>query len=171
MKTIREQIIERIIAQLESIHTLNGYLTNIGEGRVFRHEPMVAHCQAPAIVVWEMSEIRHRNNFGGTVRTLHIKVEAVVKTEGEHPAIVSNHLLGDIERSLIMGDVSLDELIDDIQDIAATIGQIPDCRELTALPINGEVAIESISAIETFATATLEFEIIYTTEWGNPYQQ
>jgi predicted transcriptional regulator len=64
---------------------------------------------------------------------------------------VSNELLGDLEKALIIGDTTLDELIDDIQDIAA---------EITHLTAN-----------RGLAGATIDFEIRYTTEWGDPYTQ
>jgi len=59
-------------------------------------------------------------------RTFTIKVEAVIEVvEPDHPVAVSNRLLGDIEQALIISDTSLDELINDIQDVAAYIDQTP----------------------------------------------
>jgi hypothetical protein len=178
MKTIREQIIERVIAQLESVCVENGYHNTIGNGRVFRHESMVARHQAPAAVVWELAENRHRNRFGGTVRTLTIKVEAVIEvSEQEHPVAVSNMLLGDIERALIIGDTSLDELIDDIQDVAAYIDQTPLQRHIGLVHVDVSASSSPPSDVipfpqqRTFAVAAIDFEITYTTEWGNPYLQ
>ncbi|OUD12567.1 hypothetical protein [Thioflexithrix psekupsensis] len=174
MKTIREQIIERVMTQLESIHVDNGYHNIIGSGRVFRHEPMVARFQAPSAVVWELAEQRHRNRFGGTVRTLTIKVEAIVEVlDQEHPVAVSNMLLGDLERVLIIADTSLDELIDDIQDVAAYIDQTPLQRHLSLLNTdashNAPSDVIQFPQQRAFAIAAIDFEITYTTEWGNPY--
>jgi len=150
MKTIREQIIERIIAQLETITTMNGYENDIGAGQVYREQAVIEQQQPPAIGIWELSEIRERNRFGGTVRTLTIRIEALVEVNGDkHPAEVSNGLLGDIEKALIFGDTTLDELIDDIQDVSAEITHLPPQEHL--------------------AGASIDFEIQYTTEWGNPY--
>lgn len=172
MKTIREQIIERIIAQLETITVVNGYHNNIGVGYVYRQESILEQVHTPAISVWELAETRERNKYGGTIRELTIRVEAVVQVnDDKHPAEVSNELLGDIEKALIMGDMSLDEFIDDIQDVAAEIIQVPVNRQLT------EILSESISEITHLplnwkvAGATIDFEIRYTTEWGDPYTQ
>lgn len=155
MKTIREQIIELIIAHLGTITTSNGYENNIGAGRVYREEAVIKQGIAPAISVWELSETRQRNSYGGTVRTLRIKVEGVVEVSSDkHPATVSNQLLGDIERALILRDTSLDAFIDDIQDVAAETAQIT-----------------SLQGNTTLAGATVDFEIQYTTEWGDPYTQ
>jgi len=155
MKTIREQIIELIIARLETITTTNGYENTIGIGCVYREEAVIKQGLAPAISVWELSEIRQRNNYGGTVRTLTIKIEGAVEVNGDkHPATASNQLLGDIERALILRDTNLDAFIDDIQDIAAEIAQITSLQNNT-----------------TLAGATIDFEIQYTTEWGDPYTQ
>lgn len=156
MKTIREQIIERIIAQLETITIANGYHNNIGAGYVYRQESVIERGQTPAASVWELSESRKRNRYGGTERLLSVKVEAIVQVnENKHPATVSNELLGDIEKALILCDTILDELIDDIQDIAA------------------EIALPSVTPPETtakiMAAASVDFEIKYTTEWGDPY--
>jgi len=155
MKTIREQIIELIVARLETITTANGYENNIGVGHVYREEAVIKQGIAPAISIWELSETRQRNSYGGTVRVLRIKVEGVVVVNGDrHPATVSNQLLGDIERALILYDTSLDAFIDDIQDVAADIAQIT-----------------SLQGNTTLAGATVDFEIQYTTEWGDPYTQ
>jgi hypothetical protein len=152
MKTIREQIIEKMICQLETITVANGYENDIGPGRVYREEAVIEQCLAPAATIWELAESRERNKYGGTVRVLNIRVEAIVRVNGnKHPATVSNELLGDLEKALIIGDTTLDELIDDIQDIAA---------EITHLTAN-----------RGLAGATIDFEIRYTTEWGDPYTQ
>lgn len=155
MKTIREQIIERIIARLETITTANGYENDVGVGKVYREEAVIKKGIVPAVSLWELSETRERNSYGGTVRTLKIKVEGAVEVNGDkHPATVSNQLLGDIERALILRDTSLDAFIDDIQDIAAEIAQITNLQDN-----------------KTLAGATIDFEIQYTTEWGDPYVQ
>jgi len=146
MKTIREQIIERLITQLKTITTANGYHNNIGP--VYRQESVIEHNHG--ISIWELSESRKRNRYGGTERILTIKIEAIVKVNtNKHPATVSNELLGDIEKALILCDTTMDELIDDIQDIMAEIIQIPIEKKL--------------------AGASIDFEIKYTTEWGDPY--
>ncbi len=171
MKTVREQIIERIIAQLETITISNGYHNDIGCGHVYRQVPITEKNHAPAISIWELSESRERNRYGGTVRTLIIKVEAVVQTSGyKHPSTVSNELLGDIEKALIMGDTTLDELIDDIQDIAADISHPLVDKKLSDFVLNAATDIVSLPVMERkLAGATIDFEIKYTTEWGDPY--
>jgi len=165
MKTVREKIIERVIAQIETITVENGYSNNIGEGRVYRQEPVIERGKAPVAAVWELAETRERNRYGGTIRKLIIRVESMVEPkEGKHPAEVSNELLGDLENAMIMGNITLDELIDDIQDISAEIYGYPVNKkflrdvEIVQLPIDRPLAI-----------AAIEFEIIYTTEWGDPY--
>ncbi len=165
MKTIREQIIECIIIQLETITKENGYDNNIGPGNVYRQESVIEKNIIPALAVWELTETRERNQSGGTVRELIIRIEAIVAvSNGKHHATVGNQLLGDVEKALIMGDMSLDELIDDIQDVAATISRLPSTyipkAEISYLPTNYKIA-----------GATIDFEIIYTTEWGDPYTQ
>jgi hypothetical protein len=173
MKTIREQIIERIFTQLETITNANGYHNDIGPGYVYRQVPIVEQGQSPAISIWELSEIRERNQYGGTERVLTVKVEAIVPVNGnKHPATVSNELLGDIEKALIMGDMSLDELIDDIQDIAAEISSQPVSRKLAGMaPNNGMAEIANLPVEQKLAGAAIDFEIRYTTEWGDPYSQ
>jgi len=174
MKTIREQIIERIITQLETITTANGYHNNIGPGCIYRQESIIEKGQTPSASVWELSESRERNSYGGTVRVLIIKVEAVVQVNGKkHPATVSNELLADIEKALIMGDMSLDELTDDIQDVAAEITHLPVGQKLpTVVPNNKSTAeIAHLPIKRKLAGAVIDFEIKYTTEWGDPYTQ
>lgn len=168
MKTIREQIIERIMAQLETINSVNGYHNDIGPGHVYRQESVIEQGQTPAISIWELSELRERNSYGGTVRILTVKVEAVVEVNGDkHPATVSNELLGDIEKALIIGDTTLDELIDDIQDITAEILH----QSLNKKAQEGLAEITQLPIDRKLAGATIDFEIKYTTEWGDPYTQ
>jgi hypothetical protein len=171
MKTVREQIIERIIAQLETITISNGYHNDIGCGHVYRQIPIMKNNYAPAVSIWELSESRERNRYGGTVRTLNIKIEAVVQTNGyKHPSTVSNELLGDIEKALIIGDTTLDELIDDIQDIAADINYPLVDEKSSDLVLDAATDIISLPVMERkLAGATIDFEIKYTTEWGDPY--
>ncbi len=103
MKTIREQIIERIIAQLETITKDNGYDNNIGSGNVYRQESVIERNIVPALSVWELKETRKRNQSGGTVREILIRIEAIVAVSNDkHPAAVGNQLLGDVEKALIM---------------------------------------------------------------------
>ncbi len=150
MITIREQIIECLITQLETITFANGYATDIGVGNVYRSVAVLEQQLVPAISVWEQAEMRERNKFGGTVKTLTVRIEGLVDARGDrHPNAVANALLGDLEKALMLSDTSLDPLIDDIQDIAAEIA-----------PFNRE---------QQLAGAIIEFEIQYTTEWGNPY--
>ncbi|ALG68087.1 hypothetical protein [Beggiatoa leptomitoformis] len=152
MTTIREQIIQRILTQLETISTANGYENTIGLGNVYRQEAVIKQANPPAAAVWELEEERKRNAYGGTVRVLKVRIEAIVSAPvDKHPAMVSNALLGDIEKALIIADVSLDILIDDIQDVAAEIAHFPQNKGL--------------------AGAAIDFEIKYTTEWGDPYSQ
>ena len=168
MKTIREQIVERIITQLETITKENGYDNNIGSGNVYRQESVIEKNIVPALAVWELEETRERNQSGGTVRELIIRVEAIVAVNNDkHHAAVGNQLLGDVEKALIMGDMTLDELIDDIQDVAATISRLPRIPP-TYIP---KAEISYLSTNYKIATATIDFEIIYTTEWGDPYTQ
>jgi hypothetical protein len=170
MKTIREQIIERIIAQLETISTKNGYHNNIGYGHVYRQESIIEKGSTPALSIWELSESRERNSYGGTVRKLTIKVEGILEVNREkHPATVSNELLGDLEKALIIGDTTLDELIDDIQDIAAEVHQLPIGGGLARVDMTTEIAHLPID--RKLAGAAIDFEITYTTEWGDPYAQ
>ncbi|MFK5970488.1 MAG: hypothetical protein QM487_10260 [Candidatus Marithrix sp.] len=165
MKTIREQIVERIIAQLETITKENGYDNDIGLGNVYRQESVIEKNIVPALAVWELDETRKRNQSGGTVRELVVRIEAIVAvSNGKHHAAIGNQLLGDIEKALIMGDMSLDELIDDIQDVAATISRLP----TTYIP---KTEISYLLTNYKVAGATIDFEIIYTTEWGDPYTQ
>jgi len=170
MKTIREQIIERVILQLENMTSSNGYDNDIGLGHIYRQESIIEKGH-PGAAVWELSESRARNSYGGTVRVLTLKIEVIAQVNGnKHPVVVSNELLGDIERAFIMGDITLDELIDDIQDIAAEIIYLPSTKNLT---LSSETFPEMIQLPidRKLAGASIDFEIRYTTEWGDPYTQ
>ncbi len=138
------------MAQLETITLANGYNTEIGMGNVYRSVPVLEQRVVPAISIWEQAEMRERNKFGGTVKTLSVRIEGLVETNGDnHPSSVANALLGDLETALMLSDTTLDPLINDIQDTAAEVVHFDFDQQL--------------------AGAVIEFSIQYTTEWGNPY--
>ena len=152
MKTIRERIIQGFVAQLESITRINGYSVNIGTGHVYRGVPVIDQNNPPSASVWELSEQRKRNTSGGTVRVLKLRIESIIEThDDQHPMAVSNQLLGDLEAAMMLYDTAMDSLLDDIQDVAA---------EVIHLPLDQQMA-----------AVTLDFELHYTTEWGNPYKK
>ncbi|MEY3218811.1 MAG: hypothetical protein RIT27_168 [Pseudomonadota bacterium] len=153
MKTVRERIIENIVAQLEAINTNNGYENTLGNGRIYRGVPVIRRKYPPPVgSVWELPEKRERNQFGGTVNRLLIRIDAMVETIiGRDPASTANGLLGDITKALMLSDVASEPLIDDLQDVAAEIIYFEE--EECAL----------------IAAVSIDFEIRYITEWGNPY--
>jgi len=168
IKTVREQIIQRIVAQLGQISREAGYSHDIGTENIYRQESVIEQGKVPGMTIWELVERRERNQYGGTVKKLGIKIEGVVLVEsGEHPAEVSNQLLGDIEKALIIGDISLDELIDDIQDTSAEIITLPYARQ----PLADTDDVVHLPLDRQLAGAIVSFEIAYTTEWGDPYTQ
>ncbi|EDN65171.1 hypothetical protein BGP_6197 [Beggiatoa sp. PS] len=77
--------------------------------------------------------------------------------------------MGDIEKALIMGNTTLDELIDDIQDVATEISQLPFERALTCVTSDDSDKITPLPINRKLAGATIDFDIKYTTEWGDPY--
>jgi len=60
-------------------------------------------------------------------------------------------LLGDITKALMLSDIAAEPLVDDLQDVAAEIMYFDD------------------DELSLFAAVSLDFEIRYVTEWGNPY--
>jgi|WetSurMetagenome_2_1015567.scaffolds.fasta_scaffold35589_2 hypothetical protein len=155
MKTVRERIIGNIVAQLENVNTNNGYENTLGAGRIYRGIPVVRRKYPPPVgSVWELTEKRERNQFGGTIHRLLVRIEAMVESPiGRDPASTANGLLGDIAKALMLSDtdIAAEPLVDDLQDIAAEIIYFDD------------------EELSLFAAVTLDFEIRYITEWGNPY--
>jgi len=153
MKTVRERIIETIVAQLENININNGYENTLGEGRIYRGIPVIRRKYPPPVgSIWELPEKRERNQFGGTIHRLLIRIEAMVEAAvGRDPASTANGLLGDITKALMLSDIAAEPLVDDLQDVAAEIMYFDD------------------DELSLFAAVSLDFEIRYVTEWGNPY--
>ena len=153
MKTVRERIIENIVAQLENINIINGYENTLGEGRIYRGISVIRRKYPPPVgSIWELPEKRERNQFGGTIHRLLIRIVAMVETAvGRDPASTANGLLGDITKALMLSDIATEPLVDDLQDVAAEIVYFDD------------------DELSLFAAVTLDFEIRYVTEWGNPY--
>ena len=92
MKTVRERIIENIVTQLENINQNNGYENTLGEGRIYRGVPVIRRKYPPPVgSVWELPEKRERNQFGGTIHRLLVRIEAMVETSvGRDPASTAN---------------------------------------------------------------------------------
>lgn len=153
MKTVRERIIESIVTQLENITPNNGYENTLGKGRIYRGVPVIRRKYPPPVgSVWELPEKRERNQFGGTIHRLLVRIEAMVETStGRDPISTANGLLGDITKALMLSDGCAEPLVDDLQDVAAEIVYFDD---------------EDFFLV---AAVSLDFEIRYVTEWGNPY--
>jgi len=93
-ETIREQIVEAVVAKLWEATTSRGYQLDAGNN-VRLADPRLSPDDCPAIVVWpgdEQVNQEHRLN----VCDMQITVEALAQIGGSNPAIVVEQLLGDI---------------------------------------------------------------------------
>lgn len=97
--TIRERIIQNIMARLSLIRTANGYLTNAG-AYVYRVRKRLSEDELPGCVVYPRTE-DGEVIYGRQVCDMPVDVEAAAIFGETNPSIVAEQLLGDLIDALI----------------------------------------------------------------------
>lgn len=92
--TIREQIIQAIIARAGTLRAANGYNTDCGQG-VKRAEKDLEPKDLPAVVAWPQPEEAERRS-GKNICTTQIKLETYMEFGAVNPSVVQEQMLGDL---------------------------------------------------------------------------
>ncbi len=148
--TIREQIIQAIIARAGTLRAANGYNTDCGQG-VKRAEKDLEPKDLPAVVAWPQPEEAERRS-GKNICTTQIKLETYMEFGAVNPSVVQEQMLGDLIKCVTDPAAPVTPLADDI-------------FYKEGGPAGQPEAGESITAV----VAT--FEIKYSYKIGNPYEQ
>jgi len=147
--TIREIIIQDVIARLANIRMANGYNTDIGRN-VLRARKIISADDLPSCIVWPKSETAE-SKYGLTVCTMPVLIEGLVEFGDENPSVVSEKMLGDFIKNILSPLWSRSpDYIDSIAYVSGGTDEYPDEEDLTV----------GTSAIFNFA---------YTTAIGDPY--
>jgi len=149
--TIRELIIQDIIARLGVITVANGYNTGIGVN-VQRAKKAIDEDDVPVCNVWPRPETSEKR-YGQELCTMPVLIEGVMEFGSENPSVVSERILGDLKKA--MGDLAWLQSLDYIDSIAYVSGgseSYPDEEDVTV----GAMAV---------------FNISYMTAIGDPYSR
>lgn len=158
--TIREIIIQDIMARLADITVDGGYNTDIG-ARVYRVRKMVDTNELPASVVWPQPEVG-QSSYGQLKCTMQMRVEGIAEFGTENASVVAERILGDLKKCLLAG---LDETV------SPTTGwsRSPDYIDSIIYTGGGTDEYPEEGALSVGAYAT--FEIGYYTKLDDPYSQ
>ena len=97
--TIREQIIQAIIAKLADIRMTRGFATDLGS-HVYRAAMTIPTDQTPAVSVIPGVEECTRS-YATQLCTMPVRVLGVARHLSENPSVVAERMLGDIIRCLL----------------------------------------------------------------------
>lgn len=141
--TIREQIIEDIKTQLET-------LTSSGYGYAYRGRTWFAHSDLPAMALLPGIETAERM-YGQQRCTMPVMVHAIQVSGDNEPSVLAEAILGDLIHCLIGGMDNIGN-IDDIRYIGGGVEDWP-------------------SEDEQALVVQINLEVDYTTNLGDPYNQ
>lgn len=149
--TIRECIIQDVIARLAGITVANGYSTGIG-ANVLRAKKVIDEDDIPSCNVWPRPETAQKR-YGQDVCVMPILIEGIMEFGAENPSVISERILGDLKKAI--GDPAWSRSPDYIDSIAYVSGgteNYPDEEDITV-------------------GATALFNVAYNTVAGDPYIQ
>ena len=147
--TIREIIIQNIIARMASIRIAGGYNTDVGRN-VERARKIISADDLPSCIVWPGMETAEKK-YGLTVCTMPVTVEGIIEFGAENPSVVSERILGDLIKNILSPLWSRSpDYISSIAYISGGTDSYPDEENMTV----GAMAL---------------FHIVYSTAIGDPY--
>lgn len=150
MQTIRELIIQGIVAQLETIRLVNGYNSDIGQV-VQRGLVPVDLSTVPAVVFVQPGVESSTREFGQHVHTMPVQIDAVRTLEDRNASVQGEEVLGDLVQCIVGGR----ESVEHVEDIDYTGGGIEDYPTKEDQLLWVQVSVD----------------VVYTTLIGNPYSQ
>jgi len=147
--TIRELILQDVVAQLGNINTANGYNTNCGQNvaRAQMEFPLDSLPGAAVIPGDESAE----HAYGEQSLTMALDIHALHKRGDTDIAVLAEQMLGDLISCLVGGQSNISY----IDSLAYTGGGVDDW------PAPEDQAL----------SARVSIEIEYTTVIGDPYSQ
>ena len=158
--TIREIIIQDIMARLVEITVDGGYNTDIG-ARVYRVRKMVDPEELPACVVWPQPETAE-NGYGQLKCKMQMRVEGIADFGTTNASVVAEKILGDLKKCLLAREN---------ETVSPSTGwsRSPDYIDSIIYTGGGtdEYPEEGALSVGTYAT----FEITYYTKAEDPYTQ
>lgn len=150
-ETIREIVIQDLVARAAEITQDNGYATDIG-ANVFRARKSLDPSDLPAVVIFPgIEEAVHQ--YGGLSCTMPVRIEGVMLYESENPSVVSEKILGDLKMCFLGDDWSRSP--DYIDKIVYTRGGTDD------YPEEGQVSVG----------AMIQIDVGYASRLDDPTQQ
>lgn len=150
-ETVREIVIQGLVARAAEITQDNGYATDIG-ANVFRARKNLDPSDLPAVVIFPgIEEAAHQ--YGGLSCTMPVRIEGVMLFEGENPSVVSEKILGDLKKCFLGDDWSRSP--DYVDKIVYTRGGTDD------YPEEGQVSVG----------AMIQIDVGYASRLDDPTQQ
>lgn len=151
METIREQIVQRIVALLSGISTENGYNNNV-PGTIFRNRDVLDDIDfgESAVGVNEDEETRQAT-YSQQIRTLPISIIFAKYVDNSEIPVEASRIAGDLEKftTLIESDTEIKELI----------------RSVSVRSIS----VSAAAARTQIAACQITYDVVFATKRGDPY--
>jgi len=148
--TIRELIIQDLVAQLETLTIVNGYNTSVGQIVQRGLIPVDMTQQAAAVFVQPGVESAERE-YGDQVLTMPVQIDAVHSLGGDNASVLGEQVLGDLLSCLIGGRDNISR----IESLVYSSGGIEDYP----------------AKEDQLLWVQMSIEITYITVLGDPYSQ
>ena len=148
--TIRELIIQDLVAQLETLTIVNGYNTSVGQIVQRGLIPLDMTQQAAAVFVQPGVESAERE-YGDQVLTMPVQIDAVHSLGGDNASVLGEQVLGDLLSCLIGGRDNISR----IESLVYSSGGIEDYP----------------AKEDQLLWVQMSIEITYITVLGDPYSQ
>lgn len=146
LDSLREQILQAIQSRLQTIHTGNGYTTDIGNA-VCRSKKSIREGELPVLSIWDTEEAVDRA-YGNYECTLTVAIDVAFAFD-ENFSVISNRYLADVAYCILNNNSELKALTNDIVYTSNTSYLVDDTYDIGGIRV--------------------EFQVNYTTVAGDPF--
>ncbi len=131
-ESIREQILQATETRLKTIHTANGYETDIGNSAC-RSKKSIREGELPILSIWDTDETVGRVH-GCSENSLSIAMDVAFDFD-ENFSVLSNRYLADIVYCMLNNNADLKKLTDDINYTGNTSYLVDDRYEIGGIRV------------------------------------
>ncbi|MBF0308125.1 MAG: hypothetical protein HQL56_01165 [Magnetococcales bacterium] len=143
-ESIRERLLQEIMASLAHISKQAGYWFDITPEKVFRAERPYRPEDLPVCVVWDGDEVGSKKEYGNQQTALKLTVEMLVSLDGGNASQIANRAIADLRDNIESGDHTIDGLADDLALSNATWGLPEHGSGIVAVAVTYDVTMSSI---------------------------
>ena len=126
MASIREQVVQGLVARLGVVSVGNGYSFS---PTIYRAVRELLDTSLPAITVWDQAEETEPRG-SALVQAMTVQIETMREVDDKNFSIIGNQSLADMKRALLAPDSTLGGIADGINLVSSSI-EYPDSGTIT----------------------------------------